>query len=100
MMSGASDDLVGAAVAVGGFVIHLATVLRAITRPNRTPAARVAWIAAIMWLPVIGVIAYLSLGETSIGRSRAQRLSGAESRLATPSGAAAKLGDPVAASVS
>jgi cardiolipin synthase A/B len=100
MMSGASDDLVGAVVAVGAFVIHLATVLRAITRPNRTPAARVAWIAAIMCLPVIGVVAYLFLGETSIGRGRTQRLCDAESRLATPSGAGAKPGDPVAASVS
>src|ERR1700761_1016975 len=100
MMSGASDYLVGAAVAVGGFVIHLSTVLRAITRPNRTPASRVAWIAAIMCLPVIGVVAYLFLGETSIGRERAHRLRDAESRLATPSGAGAEPDDPVATTVS
>src|SRR6202042_3807147 len=99
-MTGVSADLVGAIVAVGVFAIHLLTVLRAITRPSRTPASRVAWIAAIMCLPVIGVIAYLFLGETSIGRSRTERLCDAESRLATPSGAGAKLGDPVAASVS
>src|ERR1700758_4570994 len=99
MMSGASDDLVGAVVAVGGFVIHLLTGLRAITRPNRTPASRVAWIAAIMCLPVIGVVAYLFLGETSIGRVRAHRLRDAESRLATP-GAGAEPGDPVATTVS
>jgi len=72
-MSGASDDLVGVVVAVGGFVIHLSTVLRAITRPDRTPASRVAWIVVIMFLPVIGVVAYLFLGETSIGRERARR---------------------------
>jgi cardiolipin synthase len=100
MMSGASDDLVGAAVAVGGFVISLLTVLRAITRPDRTPASRVAWIAVIMCLPVIGVVAYLFLGETSIGRERARRLRDAESRLAAPSGAGAEPGDPVAAAVS
>jgi cardiolipin synthase len=100
MMSGASDDLVGAVVAVGGFVIHLATVLRAITRPDRTPASRVAWIAVIMCLPVIGVVAYLFLGETSIGRERAHRLRDAESRLATPSGAGAEPGNPVASTVS
>src|ERR1700728_1578173 len=99
-MSGASDDLVGAVVAIGGFVIHLLTVLRAITRPDRTPASRVAWIAVIMCLPVIGVVAYLFLGETSIGRERAHRLRDAESRLATPSGVDAKPDDPVAASVS
>lgn len=99
-MSGASDDLVGAVVAVGGFVVHLSTVLRAITRPNRTPASRVAWIAAIMCLPVIGVVAYLFLGETSIGRERAHRLRDAERRLAAPSGAGAEPGDPVARTVS
>ena len=99
-MSGASDDLVGAVVAVGGFVISLLTVLRAITRPDRTPASRVAWIAVIMCLPVIGVVAYLFLGETSIGRERAHRLRDAESRLATPSGVDAEPDDPVAASVS
>jgi integrase len=47
MMSAAPDDLVGAVVAVGGFAIHLLTVLRAITRPSRTPTSRVAWIAVI-----------------------------------------------------
>jgi cardiolipin synthase len=100
MMSGASDELLGAVVAVGGFVIHLLTVLRAITRPDRTPASRVAWIPVIMCLPVIGVVAYLFLGERSIGRGRARRLREAESRLAAPGGAGAEPGDRVAAAVS
>ena len=99
-MSGASDDLVVAVGAAGGFVIGLLTVLRAITRPDRTPASRVAWIAVIMCLPVIGVVAYLFLGETSIGRERSHRLRDAESRLATPSGAGAEPGDPAATAVS
>jgi cardiolipin synthase len=99
-MTGASQDLVGAIVAVGVFAIHLLTVLRAVTRPNRTPASRVAWVAAIMCLPIIGVVAYLLLGETSIGRERVRRLHEAEERLAAPSGAGAEPGDPVAASVS
>lgn len=99
-MSGASDYLVGAIIAVGVFVIHLAAVLRAITRPNRTPASRVAWIAVIMCLPFLGALVYPFLGETSIGRGRARRLRDAENRLAAPSGADAEPGDPVAASVS
>src|ERR1700733_13918577 len=99
-MTAASDDLVGVIVAVGVFVIHLLTVLRAVTRPNRTPASRVAWVAVIMSLPVIGVVSYLFLGETSIGRERSHRLRDAESRLATPSGAGAAPDDPVATSVS
>src|SRR5579863_10377739 len=101
MMSGASADLFGAvAVAVGGFVVHLLAGLRAVTRPNRAPASRVAWIAVIMCLPVIGVVAYLFLGETSIGRERAHRLRDAEDRLAAPSGAGPEPSDPVAKSVS
>ncbi len=99
-MTGASDAFAWATVAVGAFVIHLLTVVRAITRPNRTPASRVAWVAAIMCLPVIGVVAYLFLGETSIGRERARRLRDAEERLATPGGPSAQLGDPAAAAVS
>jgi cardiolipin synthase len=99
-MTGVSDGLVGAIVAVGVLAIHLATVLRAITRPNRTPASRVAWVAVIMILPVIGVVAYLLLGETSIGHKRADRLREAERRLAAPGGAGVEPGDPVAASVS
>ncbi len=99
-MTAASTDLVGAIVAVGVFAIHLLTVLRAITRPNRTPASRVAWVATIMCLPIIGVVAYLFLGETSIGRERVRRLDEAERRLAAPSGARIEPGDPVAATVS
>src|SRR3984885_2229252 len=100
MMTGVSHDLAWAIVAVGAFVIHLLTVVRATTRPNRAPASRVAWVAVIMCLPVIGVVAYLFLGETSIGRERARRLRDAEERLATPSGPSAPLGDPAAAAVS
>jgi len=75
-MSGASDDLVVAVVAVGGFVISLLTVLRAITRPDRTPASRVAWIAAIMCLPVVGVVVDIARrwryqpGDSGLARSR------------------------------
>ena len=99
-MTGASQELGWAIVAAGAFVIHLLTVGRATTRPNRTPASRVAWVAVIMCLPVFGVVAYLFLGETSIGRERARRLRDADERLATPSGPSAQLGDPVAGGVS
>jgi cardiolipin synthase len=100
MMTGASHDLVEAIVAVGVFAIHLLTVLRAVTRPDRTPASRVAWVAVIMCLPIIGVVAYLFLGETSIGHERVRRMHETEQRLAAPSGAGTEPGDPVAATVS
>ena len=66
------------------FVAHLITVARALTRANRTPAARVAWVATIMLLPIGGVLAYLLLGETSIGRGRFERLSRTAAALRLP----------------
>lgn len=72
----------GLAFAVLLFVVHLLVAARAITRRNRTPASRVAWVAVVMTLPLLGVVAYLLLGETSIGRERMRRLRGAEASLA------------------
>lgn len=66
------------------FVAHLVVAARAITRPGRTPASRVAWVAVIMTLPLVGILAYLLLGETSIGRRRVAGLRSAEQRLALP----------------
>lgn len=66
------------------FVLHMLVAARAVTRPNRTPASRVAWVAVIMFLPVLGILAYLFLGETSIGRERIERLQAARDRLSLP----------------
>ena len=71
------------------FALHLGVAARALTRPNRTPASRAAWVAVIMLLPLVGVVAYFLLGETSIGRGRAQRLSETLKRLPPPPAPAA-----------
>jgi cardiolipin synthase len=78
----------GALLSLALFVLHLLVVARAITRPNRTPASRVAWVAVIMFLPLVGIIAYLFLGETSIGHERIRRLREAEARTLLPDDAA------------
>lgn len=70
------------------FALHLVVAARAITRPNRIPASRVAWVAVIMLLPLLGVIAYLMLGETSIGRERIKRLNETKARMPLPDDAA------------
>lgn len=67
-------DPLSALLTVLLFVVHVLVVCRAITRPDRSPASRVAWVAVIMSLPLVGVIAYFLLGETSIGREREKRL--------------------------
>jgi cardiolipin synthase len=55
-------------------LIHLAFIARAILRPHREPASRVAWVVVIVVLPVAGILAYILLGETNIGRRRAARV--------------------------
>jgi cardiolipin synthase len=56
------------------FLIHLAFAARSILRPNREPASRVAWVVVILAMPVAGIIAYILLGETKVGRRRAARM--------------------------
>ena len=80
------------------FVLHLGVAARALTRPNRTPASRAAWVAVIMLLPVVGVVAYLLLGETSIGRERAHRLRETLARMPPPAAPVAPIpSEPAAA---
>lgn len=43
-------------------------------RPHREPTARIAWIAVISLLPVLGVLAYVFLGEVDIGRKHVARM--------------------------
>src|SRR6185312_12564114 len=59
----------------GAFLlVHFAVIARVILRPHREPASRVAWIVVIIVLPVVGMLAYILLGETSIGRRRVSRM--------------------------
>lgn len=74
----------GTLVSIFLFVLAVAVVLRAITRPHRTPTSRVAWVAVILFVPLLGVIAYFLLGETSIGRERVRKLKAAEAHLQLP----------------
>jgi cardiolipin synthase len=55
-------------------LIHIAFLARAILRKHREPASRIAWVVVIITAPVVGILMYLLLGETNIGRRRAARL--------------------------
>ena len=37
------------------FVASLALIIRVLTRPHREPASRIAWIAVIAALPIVGI---------------------------------------------
>src|SRR3954463_8905740 len=55
-------------------LIHLGVIARVILRPHREPASRIAWIVVIIVVPVIGILAYIFLGETNLGRRRVSRI--------------------------
>jgi cardiolipin synthase A/B len=55
-------------------LVQIALIVRVLLRPHREPASRIAWVVVIMALPVAGIVAYILLGETNIGRRRIARM--------------------------
>ncbi|NOQ45925.1 MAG: cardiolipin synthase, partial [Desulfobulbaceae bacterium] len=55
-------------------LILLAFIVRVMLRPHREPASRIAWVVVILSLPVLGMLTYILLGETNIGRRRVERM--------------------------
>ena len=55
-------------------LLELAVIARILLRPHRDPASRIAWVVVVGAVPLLGMLAYLLLGEVSIGRRRVQRL--------------------------
>ena len=64
------------------FAADAATIARALLRPHREPASRLAWIITVLALPIGGVMLYLLLGETRISGKRRER--GKRDRFAPP----------------
>ena len=54
-------------------LVQVALIVRAMLRPHREPASRMAWVVVIISLPLLGILAYLLVGETKVGRRRAER---------------------------
>jgi cardiolipin synthase len=48
--------------------VQVGVILRVLEHPHRQPASRIAWVVVVLAVPVLGIIAYLMLGETNIGR--------------------------------
>jgi cardiolipin synthase len=67
------------------FVLHtllqVVFVVRAVLRPHREPASRLAWVVVIIVAPVIGMVAYILFGDVNIGRRRIERVRAALRRL-------------------
>lgn len=61
-----------------------AVILRILLRPHRDPASRIAWVVVVLDLPVMGMLGYLVLGETNIGRRRVARMQRVQAALPPP----------------
>jgi cardiolipin synthase len=61
--------------------LTLGVMARIMLRPNRAPASRVAWLVVVGAVPVLGIVAYLLLGEVSLGRRRMGRVREALARI-------------------
>lgn len=62
-------------ILVGAHILVVTlTILRVMLRPHREPTARIAWIAVISSLPVLGIIAYLFFGEVDVGRKHVAKM--------------------------
>lgn len=49
-------------------LVQVLVILRVLQRPHREPASRIAWVVVVLALPIGGILAYLMLGETNVGR--------------------------------
>jgi cardiolipin synthase len=67
-------------------VAEAVVLIRAILRPHREPASRIAWAVVIVALPLVGILAYLLLGEVRISLKRRVRGREIEARLPRPPG--------------
>jgi cardiolipin synthase len=73
-------------------ILQAAVIARILLRPHRDPASRISWMVVVLVLPVMGMIGYLLLGETNIGRRRVARMQ----RVLATLPEAASMGEPTA----
>jgi cardiolipin synthase len=64
-----------------GAALHIAVLVRVMLRPHREPASRIAWVAVVLALPLLGVLTYIMFGEVNIGRKRVERRRAVERRM-------------------
>jgi cardiolipin synthase len=67
-------------------LLEAAVLARVLLRPHREPASRLAWIAVVLALPAVGILAYLILGETRISGRRREHGRNIDAQLPRPSG--------------
>lgn len=68
------------------YLAELAVLIRVLVRPHREPASRLAWIIVILAVPLLGIVAYLILGETRISGRRREHGRDVDAHLPRPKG--------------
>ena len=75
---------VALALSILSFAVYIVVIGRVLLRPQREPASRIAWLIATIAVPVVGVVAYLLLGEARISAGRRARYRAIEEHLPHP----------------
>jgi cardiolipin synthase len=70
---------------------EILVLVRVLTRPHREPASRLAWLAVVIAVPLLGVIAYVVVGETRISGGRRKHGRDVDANLPRPKGDASCL---------
>ncbi|MFM7808753.1 MAG: PLDc N-terminal domain-containing protein, partial [Planctomycetota bacterium] len=61
------------AVVLGVFALQVFVAGLVLVRKGRRPSVAMAWIVAVMAIPIAGLAAYFLVGENNFGRKRAAR---------------------------
>ena len=70
-------------------IAEVVVIARALLRPHREPMSRLAWVLVIIAAPIIGMLAYLLLGEARVSEGRRIRGARIEQSLPRPPGSKA-----------
>jgi len=81
------------------FAARLTMIGVIIVRSRGTPAVRLAWVVLLLAVPVVGMVAYLLVGEARLGRQRARRYRSSAQRLELRHVEYASGGSPVEADI-
>jgi len=68
--------LIAGAIIAAGYVVKIVAVC--VVPSNRRPASAMAWLMLILAAPLGGLLLFLTLGRTSLGRRRRDRRRGAQ----------------------
>ncbi|MHC4126611.1 MAG: cardiolipin synthase [Planctomycetota bacterium] len=67
------ESLLPVAAVIAEYAARVAVAAIILLRSRGTPAVRLAWLVIVFAIPVVGVVAYLLVGEVRFGRRRGRR---------------------------